>query len=199
MNKHCSIGHTALIEAFNFDCIRVLLGAGAHVNIYSNIGYNALKSCLLRHSNNKEMLKLLYVAGESTEHLSSDARMTIPDDITQMLSPEINLMDLCRHAIRKHLMHVEPHLHLFCQVPELGLPSVMQSYLLYGMSLNSKEDDDDDDDTYYNNNNDADDDDSDDNDNVDSNNDDGDGDDDDRNNIDDDDDDDDDDDIDGTD
>lgn len=41
-----------------------------------------------------------------------------------------NLMHLCREAISKHLMSVSD-VNLFWRVPRLGLPSIMEKYLLY--------------------------------------------------------------------
>ena len=42
---------------------------------------------------------------------------------------------MCREAIRKHLIDVRPHINLFERVPWLGLPQLLQSYLLYDLEL----------------------------------------------------------------
>ena len=49
--------------------------------------------------------------------------------------PEMTLLDLCREAIRKHLLQMSPHEHLFGRVPKLGLPSIITDYLLYYQTL----------------------------------------------------------------
>ena len=46
-----------------------------------------------------------------------------------------NLKHLCREAIRKHLLLLDPHEHLFGRVPQLGLPKLLREYLLFRMSL----------------------------------------------------------------
>ena len=47
-------------------------------------------------------------------------------------------MYLCREAIRKHLLQMSP-VNLFVQIPQLGLPTLLQEYLLFNVAL----DDDD--------------------------------------------------------
>ena len=42
---------------------------------------------------------------------------------------------MCRQSIRKHLIKLNPHLHLFDRLNKLGLPSLLNDYLLYGFSL----------------------------------------------------------------
>lgn len=66
-----------------------------------------------------EKVMLLFAAGE---------KYNIPD-----LS--IFLKHLCRDAIRKHLIELDPHQHLFGRIPQLGLPSLLTRYLLYNVSL----------------------------------------------------------------
>ena len=47
-----------------------------------------------------------------------------------------NLSHLCREAIRNHLLDIDRHENLFVRVPRLGLPPVLNDYLLYNVSLN---------------------------------------------------------------
>ena len=51
----------------------------------------------------------------------------------------ISLKHICREAIRKLLIEINPHGHLFDRVPRLGLPQLVSSYLLYDLEL--KDDD----------------------------------------------------------
>ena len=54
----------------------------------------------------------------------------------------ISLKEVCREAIIRHLIEINPHEHFFDRVPRLGLPHLVSSYLLYDLEL--KDDDDDD-------------------------------------------------------
>ena len=45
------------------------------------------------------------------------------------------LKDVCREAIRKHLLDINQHLNLFMRIPQLGLPTRLASYLLYEEDL----------------------------------------------------------------
>ena len=57
---------------------------------------------------------------------------------------EMSLMDLSRQCIRKHLLQMSP-VNLFVRVPQLGLPTLLQEYLLFNVALDDDDDDDDDD------------------------------------------------------
>ena len=48
---------------------------------------------------------------------------------------ELQLKHICREAIRKHLLKLDPHQHLFGRIPRLGLPSALNQYLLFGRNL----------------------------------------------------------------
>ena len=45
------------------------------------------------------------------------------------------LKHLCRKTIRKQLLMLNAHYHLFNRVYKLGLPTLLASYLVYDMSL----------------------------------------------------------------
>ena len=42
---------------------------------------------------------------------------------------------MSRQSIRKHLIQLNPHLHLFDRIHRLGLPPLLNDYLLFGFSL----------------------------------------------------------------
>ena len=48
---------------------------------------------------------------------------------------DISLLNFCRIAVRKHLLHVNRNKNLFGLVPKLPLASLINDYLLYGVSL----------------------------------------------------------------
>ena len=62
------------------------------------------------------------------------------EDPIQLSSPgSIELKPLCREAIRKQLLEEDPHgENLFTRIPKLGLPSIINDYLLYGVDISKK-------------------------------------------------------------
>ena len=134
MNIADTHGTTALIKAArwgNFESIKMLLNSGAHVNNLSS-GSNALKVYTgSSRPVQKDVVMLLYAAGEEVEGTTAtEVSKSLPHE-----QAELNLKQLCRQAIRKHLLQMNPHQHLFGRIPELGLPSVLSEYLLYDYSL----------------------------------------------------------------
>ena len=53
-------------------------------------------------------------------------------------SVEIRLMNICREAIRKHLLQMSD-VNLFSRIPKLGLPTMLSQYLLYDVFLDDDE------------------------------------------------------------
>ena len=118
-------GLTPLVTAarrLSYNCVHLLLKAGAFINTTL-----ALSPRVIRH--NERLTILLYAAGEylPPQH----------DEILDILNHEIKLKHLCREAIRKRLLALDPHLHLFNRIPQLNLPSSITAYLLYYESLDS--------------------------------------------------------------
>ena len=139
VNKFDDFGGNPLSFAHDAACIRELLLAGAKVNMTTP---NALQECLSRESPLQDSCMLLFAAGEvinGTTFMYKDSwgkekKVVVPsylllDDI------KLNLKHLCREAIRKHLLDVDPHTNLFSRIPSLGLPSLLNEYLLYDVSL----------------------------------------------------------------
>ena len=91
------------------------------------------------------MCKLLFVAGETLDvaHLNKP-KMKINPNFRDR--PEVNLKHLCRRAVRKHLLDLNPHIHLFHRIPQLELPFILTDYLLYNLSLSEEYDHNDGDD-----------------------------------------------------
>ena len=82
------------------------------------------------------LLDLLFAAGEEDPKNGNLPEYLPPQN-------EIILKHLCRKTIRKHLLEVDPHTHLFGRVPKLGLPSSLFEYLLYNQTLYSESNGDD--------------------------------------------------------
>ena len=91
----------------------------------------------------EKILRALHAAGEVVEGdyiRKADYNKPVPDYVQELNSPEGNLKDTCRRAIRKHLLELSP-VNLFCKIPQLGLPKLMEDYLLYGVTLDINDDD----------------------------------------------------------
>ena len=131
-------------------CIRSLLKAGIHINkCDKSEGKNALGTALANRWWIQEEVEeipeeaqfkntailLLYAAGETLDGIEED---NIPE-VLKFEEEKLQLKHICREAIRKHLLKLDPHQHLFGRILELGLPSALNKYLLFNRSL----DDDD--------------------------------------------------------
>ena len=99
--------------------------------------------------NSEAAMILLYAAGETLDGTDVDK---IPEEL-KFEEEKFQLKHICREAIRKHLLELDPHQHLFGRIPQLDLPSIVTEYLLFNQSLddddnddNDGDDDDDDDD-----------------------------------------------------
>ena len=147
-------GLTPLIRSADngyVNCTRILLTAGAHVNMtLRRNGFNAAETHLSRTGEkDKALLKLLFAAGETSS--SYDLKSLVfekpskdnndHDDAHEKgeEEPDINLMATCREVIRSHIAGINPHQNMFVAVKQLGLPDIMQSYLLYGATLEEEE------------------------------------------------------------
>ena len=110
----------------------------------SFVGFNALKAYVTKPLPQKDVAMLLYAAGEEVE---SGAFSKVPKFL-QFRELKMNLKHMCRQTIRKHLLKLDQHQHLFDRVPRLGLPPTLNRYLLFDVSLETddqvKEDSDDD-------------------------------------------------------
>ena len=154
-DKMCEIGYTALMVAAatchdncvesllhggadvnirdqsgytvdNGQCVHRLLIAGTRINHYNLHGNNTLESWLIfsAKDNRKKVSMSLYAAGKTIDEI----KVQVPD----YLKPEYSLKHLCKETIRKHLLVIDPHLHLFLRIPQLEgeLPCGLLDYLL---------------------------------------------------------------------
>ena len=134
-------GDTAFINAAivrNITHIRHLLKNNAQINKKSADGKTALQKHLLRADLHAHMdvPLILHAAGERYD----DDDFEMFPDILKEQCVQSQLKHICREAIRKHLLDLHPHQHLFYRVPQLGLPSILVQYLLYNMSLDKDDD-----------------------------------------------------------
>ena len=136
--------NTALITVMNnlrdtdfaTKCVKLLLSAGAEVNIRNNRNFNALSGCIMSHVGrplNRKLCMMLFAAGETVVEAVDQTRSAIPDFLLYN-DLDLCLNHLCREAIRKHLLQMS-QVNLFIRIPELGLPSLIIDFLLYGEEL----------------------------------------------------------------
>ena len=140
----------------HFRCVKLLLLAGAHINNYNKYNYNAICENLCwfdvganhsaTHKPETEVYTLLYAAGEMLpDGATSDGEMLITTverakRLYHVLFEDLrfDLKHLCRETIRRHLLDLNPHEHLFGRIPRLGLPKLLREYLLFRMSLSEE-------------------------------------------------------------
>ena len=125
-----------------------LLKAGAEIGRRDHLGRNSVQvSFQPVQKEVKEIQRLLYAAGETLDGPTVNADdviyggvnvTNIPKYFTE-LKENVDLKHLCREAIRKHLIDLDPHKHLFGRIPQLGLPLLVTEYLLYDCTLDPKE------------------------------------------------------------
>ena len=125
--------------------VQALLNKGANINILHDSGRNAfsfLAMCKIDQHKFQEKLMILFAAGEK---LDKQALEAVGQKVPDHLQPQLNLKEICRRRIREHLLRLDPHTHLFSRIPRLELPSLLTSYLLYGVALNDDDENVDDD------------------------------------------------------
>ena len=120
-------------------CMQLLLKAGAHVNRLRKITTRPGKSFLITIYTQCE--KLLCAAGEIVNKIDNDNNDDDANsdndgdyDITRKEEEPFSLKRMCRKAIRDHLLLISCQ-NLFVKVPQLGLPRLLESYLVYDISL----------------------------------------------------------------
>ena len=157
VNAIDSNGCTPLINAtidVDIKCARLLLRAGAKVNMFNTKNRNALlqhiKFCGARFP---KMGMLLFAAGDVVGGVILVNRhgwwgYLIPVPVSEYSPREgrvLCLMEICRSAIREHLLGIDLNENLFFRVPRLGLPKLLCSYLLFNVRIDDDDDNDDDD------------------------------------------------------
>ena len=126
----------------SIECVKVLLKAGARVNIKNKHGHNALQCYIVECKPVvQDLAMLLFAAGETIDGHTVEKQerfgrlrsVKVPDYL-QLQDLSLVLKHMCRMSIRKHLQ-VHVHSILFLRVPKLRLPSLLTEYLLFDVSL----------------------------------------------------------------
>ena len=138
--------NTALILSVNsgsIECVTHLLAGGADVNHRPDY---LLDSAVL--SGNLTNVKLLLQAGIPINSRQPWYTTTLREKRNKIMAllnasgeyiregkTELDLKAQCRSAVRKNLLDLNPQAHLFDRVPRLGLPKLLQRYLLYNVDI----------------------------------------------------------------
>ena len=126
--------------------VRLILKAGARINHRDELGRNCLEFSVtlpLEKEKLKGIQMLLYAAGETLGptvkgkdmFTGNTVQIEIPEYLKE-LKENLSLKHLCREAIRKHLIDLDPHEHLFERIPQLGLPYTLEKHMLYYCDIN---------------------------------------------------------------
>ena len=125
---------------FAMKCVKLLLRAGAEVNIMDCKNLNALSVCIVSHVGshvgkpiNRKLCMVLFAAGEKIAETIDQTQAPVPKYLLHN-DLKLWLTHLCREVIRTHLLQMSP-VNLFIRVSQLGLPSLMTNFLLYGVEL----------------------------------------------------------------
>ena len=124
------------------------------MNKFNAFGQNALQTHIACNES-KDIAMLLYIAGETIDCSTVIKYAEDGEIIGQVEVPEylfrrdlrLRLEHMSREAIRKHLIKVNRHSHLFSRIPQLPLPSALTQYLLYYMTVENDDDNNDGDDS----------------------------------------------------
>ena len=125
------------------ECVQLLLEKGALVNSSQIKGKSLLKYHMTsRLESSKKLCMLLFAAGETIDFYQFEcirsASVRNYKYIRGLTKSELSLKGICRQAIRKHLLNVNPRINLFVRIHTLELPWTLPGYLLYNVSLDSQ-------------------------------------------------------------
>ena len=143
VNTATTFDCTALIMAAasnDISSVRLLLESGAYVNHTTINGISGIQYSMLirgacdeqdgtafgnKKKKQEEIITLMFGAGEMFKR----------SFVGKFVESEFCLKVTCRDTIRKHLLDLNSHEHLFNRIPRLELPHSLSDYLLYHMSL----------------------------------------------------------------
>lgn len=129
---------TATTQGFP-DCVKLLLQADVKINMKFQATISASVSIYCARAIESAIcIMILYAAGQELEDTThpNAPRMIQKDNHGTLLREDSHVLKhFCRKAIRKQLINISPHTHLFKQIHALELPMSVKEYLLYNMHL----------------------------------------------------------------
>ena len=149
LNATMKNGNTVVFSAIqnNSECTaKWAYLRGISVNLKNIDGQNLPDYHLAQQSFNEQTLMVVIAAGEFVDPNERDVivqkirkgRGEIPEALPSEEELQCSLKQICREAIRGHLLHTNPNENLFVRVPKLGLPPTLERYLLYGFTLTTE-------------------------------------------------------------
>ena len=139
----CLDSHLTVASLTKARYVKLILRSNIKINIAGS-SVNTLTFYLTYSQKiNRKIVMLLFAAGEKIMPSVGCTNTTIPEYLQH---EQLSLKEKCRETIRKHLLDIDPHGNLFHRIPKIGLPSVLDRYVLFGMSIDGDDDDDDNDD-----------------------------------------------------
>ena len=118
VNSQDTDGQSILTHAIrSHKCGQHCLKTGALIKLLDKDGGNALTYYILRTRKkylDQKVIKLLYAAGKTIDEIK------VPKYVKKS---QLDLKSICRKAVRKHLLDIDPHQHLYGRIPLLDLPS----------------------------------------------------------------------------
>ena len=138
-NNLLFVANTGWWRDRHFELCVLLLKNGIYINQLKNSGRNALQE--LKETGPRSLkivVDLLLAASEKLDvalscSLDTDVLFCQRIDVTQP-KPTLLLLDICRVAIRNHLVELDSPVNLFIKVSRLGLPTILVDYLLLTLS-----------------------------------------------------------------
>ena len=143
-------GNTAIFFAVGSNSIHTAKWAylkGISINLKNKDGQNLSEYYLAQRSFNEQTLMVAIAAGEFVDPKKRDILVQktrkrrgiyVPEALPSEEELQCSLKQICREAIRGHLLHTNPNENLFVRVPKLGLPPPLERYLLYGFTVTTK-------------------------------------------------------------
>ncbi len=133
VNQQDTVGNRALVYAFSEDhmeAVKLLLNNGSEVENDFDAYLASITAKLGRAPSmsnfrpSRDLTELLHAAGHDVVSRAPRSR-----------GRDLDLHEICRDAIRAHLMKVHPNQALLFKIPQLPLPKKLNRYLLYEVSL----------------------------------------------------------------
>ena len=113
----------------NVKAVCQLLHRGAKINV---ILHDLRKRRDTDSVARSRVARLLFAAGETKVFV--DVVNPVKSGAESENHLQLDIKNICRRTIRKHLLHLDPHENLFIRVPRLGLKVALQRFILYDVA-----------------------------------------------------------------
>ena len=121
-------------------CCKLLLKAGAHINIVSFADFTARDLNIDNSTKVSEDVQYPCIEIQRLLHAAGECQWVQRNPGVHLNQVPQSLKDICRSSIRHHLLCLDQHCDLFRRIPLLRLPNVIEAYLLFNTSLDIAED-----------------------------------------------------------